>query len=157
MAIIIQPWRIPEEGMEIEGEEPADVLALEPDGLIQADGPLIYHLRLQYVMNELIVTGEVQARVVFSCSRCAEPVVQDVSDPAFMATRTVANLHDTVDLTDEVRESIILAFPGYPLCRTDCRGLCPRCGVNLNVERCGCRPSAKENWTALSGLDKIEV
>ena len=37
MAIIIQPWRIPEEGMEIEGEEPAEVLALEPDGLMQAE------------------------------------------------------------------------------------------------------------------------
>ncbi len=157
MAIIIQPWRIPEEGMEIEGEEPSEVLSLESDGLIKAEGPLRYDLRLQYVTNELIVSGTVQARMAFSCSRCAEIVVLDVSDPGFMATRTVINLHDTVDLTDEVRESIILAFPGYPLCRMDCRGLCSRCGVNLNMERCGCRPSAKENWTTLSGLDKIEV
>jgi uncharacterized protein len=157
VAVIIEPWRIPEEGMEIEGEEPAEVLSLQPNGLIQAEGPLHYLLRLQCVTNELIVTGEVDARVRFACSRCAEPVVLEVRDPGLFAERVITNLHDTVDLTDEVRESIILAFPGYPLCRSDCRGLCLRCGINLNKERCGCKQPEKERWTAFSSLDNIEV
>ncbi len=157
MAVIIQPWRISPEGMEIEGEEPSEVLALEPDSLIQPEGPLRYTIRIQYVTQELIATGEVSARIRFPCSRCAEPVVLEVRDSGFFAERQVENLHDTVDLTDEVRESIILAFPGYPLCRSDCRGLCVRCGVNLNKDRCGCKQPAKENWTAFSSLDNIEV
>lgn len=157
MAIIIQPWRIPEEGAELEGEEPGDILSLEPDSLIQPEGPVRYILLAQYVTHELIVTGEVCARIRFACSRCADPVLLEVRDSKFLVAREVENLHDTVDLTDEVRESIILAFPSYPLCQSDCRGLCVQCGVNRNREHCDCKPLARENWTVLSGLDKIEV
>ena len=157
MAIIVEPWRISEEGKDIEGEEPAAVLALEPASHIVADGPLIYDLHIQCVTQQLIVTGAIRARVQFECSRCADPVVIEVKEPAFFAERAIKNLHDTVDLTDEVRESIILAFPSYPLCQSACRGLCVCCGTNLNKERCGCRQPAKERWAAFGGLDKIEV
>jgi uncharacterized protein len=157
MPIIVEPWRIPEEGLEIEGEEPANVLALEPSSQIQPEGPLSYSLRIQYVTQELIITGEIRTRVRYACSRCAESTSIEVRDPAFFAEREVENLHDTVDLTDEVRESIILAFPSYPLCRSDCQGLCAQCGGNLNKERCGCKQPAKEQWTAFSSLDQIEV
>jgi uncharacterized metal-binding protein YceD (DUF177 family) len=80
-----------------------------------------------------------------------------VGETDFFAERAVENVHDTVDLTDEVRETIILAFPSYPLCQPACRGLCVQCGINLNKERCGCSQPANESWTALSGLDRIEV
>ena len=46
---------------------------------------------------------------------------------------------DEVDLAPLVREAMILALPTKPLCREDCRGLCPRCGANRNHEECGCR------------------
>ena len=45
----------------------------------------------------------------------------------------------TIDLKEDVREAIILAFPLKPLCRPECRGLCPHCGRNLNEEKCECR------------------
>ena len=157
MAILIEPWRIPEEGKDMAGEEPAEVLALEPDSHIEAEGPILYTLHVQYVSHELIVTGKVGCRLRFECSRCADPVVMEVGEASFFAERAVENVHATVDLTDEVRESIILAFPSYPLCQPACRGLCAHCGVNLNKERCGCSQPAKERWSAFSGLDKIEV
>jgi uncharacterized protein len=46
---------------------------------------------------------------------------------------------DEVDLTPLVREAMILALPTKPLCREDCRGLCPCCGANRNAGECGCR------------------
>jgi uncharacterized protein len=49
---------------------------------------------------------------------------------------------DTIDLTDLVREQVLLSLPTYPLCRPSCRGLCPRCGVDLN--RMACRCTAEE-------------
>jgi len=46
---------------------------------------------------------------------------------------------DEVDLSGLIREQIILNIPFKPLCREDCRGLCPQCGANLNEGDCGCR------------------
>ena len=43
-----------------------------------------------------------------------------------------------LDLEPAIREYGLLALPMKPLCRTDCRGLCPRCGVNQNFEACAC-------------------
>jgi len=49
---------------------------------------------------------------------------------------------DEIDLTPMVREQMLLALAERPLCREDCRGLCARCGVNLNEHACGCRTEA---------------
>ncbi|MEI6514922.1 MAG: DUF177 domain-containing protein [bacterium] len=157
MSIIIEPWRIPEEGKDFEGEEQPEVIALEKDASAAVEGPITYSLHAQCLGHELLVTGTVGAEVRFTCSRCAESFEKGVYDHSFFYEKEVPNLHETLDLTDEVRESIILAFPNYPLCRESCRGLCPRCGVNLNREACGCKPQETESWTAFSGLDKIEV
>ena len=46
---------------------------------------------------------------------------------------------DTIDLGEVMREQFFLALPMKPLCRPDCQGLCPVCGVNRNRERCDCR------------------
>ena len=44
----------------------------------------------------------------------------------------------TIDLDQDIREEIILDYPIKPLCRPDCKGLCPRCGKNLNEGGCSC-------------------
>jgi uncharacterized protein len=60
---------------------------------------------------------------------------------------------DGIELADVVTEQVILAVPMKVVCRTDCRGLCPVCGANLNFEKCGCL-RAKENspFSSLSSL-----
>ena len=45
---------------------------------------------------------------------------------------------EEIDLSPLVQEQIILALPTRPLCRESCKGLCPQCGVNLNVQTCTC-------------------
>jgi uncharacterized protein len=57
-----------------------------------------------------------------------------------------------VDLTPAVREKMILAAPRYVVCRDDCRGLCPRCGHDLNAGPCGCPPATDLRWQALASL-----
>lgn len=44
-----------------------------------------------------------------------------------------------IDISIGIREAIILAIPQAPLCKKDCKGLCPICGKNLNTEKCGCK------------------
>jgi uncharacterized protein len=60
---------------------------------------------------------------------------------------------DTIDLGEVMREQFFLALPMKPLCRPDCRGLCPVCGKNRNIEQCECR----EEWTdpRLAPLKKL--
>lgn len=58
-----------------------------------------------------------------------------------------------IDLDPIVREQLLLAVPGYPLCREDCQGLCPACGQNLNERACGCdRRVPDPRW---AGLEKF--
>lgn len=50
---------------------------------------------------------------------------------------------DVIDLTEGLRQQLILGLPFKLLCREDCRGLCPRCGRNLNEGDCGCSPEER--------------
>lgn len=56
---------------------------------------------------------------------------------------------DSVDLTEDMREAMIVCFPGYPVCSPDCKGLCPKCGENLNTSVCTCGPTDDNRWALL--------
>jgi uncharacterized protein len=57
-----------------------------------------------------------------------------------------------LDLTEALREEVFLAVPAFVECRPDCKGLCPRCGADLNDGPCGCAPAGDPRWDALKGL-----
>src|SRR5215213_1252628 len=62
---------------------------------------------------------------------------------------------DAVDLDELVREQILLALPSRHLCREDCKGLCQRCGANLNNGPCSCEQGEVDpRWAALADLKK---
>ena len=106
-----------------------------------------------------------RTRLVGECRRCLTPVAADVvvkvtalfSQEAGVAddpeTYEVAPDATAVDLTPAVREELFLSIPRYLECREDCRGLCPRCGKDLNAGPCGCAPDAVDpRWQALAAL-----
>ena len=56
-------------------------------------------------------------------------------------------------LEDVLREQVLLALPLKAICRDDCRGLCPHCGKNLNLEQCDCaEPMEDPRWSALKDI-----
>jgi uncharacterized protein len=58
-----------------------------------------------------------------------------------------------IDLREEIRQVVLLEVPWHPLCRPDCKGLCPRCGRDLNQGACGCPPErGRSPWDALRNL-----
>lgn len=72
-------------------------------------------------------------------------------DPALADEETYAGKE--IDLTGAVREQILLQIPAPPLCAEDCKGLCPKCGKDLNEGDCGCdRAVMDPRWTALKGI-----
>lgn len=59
-----------------------------------------------------------------------------------------------LDLTEALRQYKVIEEPAKPLCRPDCRGLCPSCGQDLNQGPCRCPPQKDSRWEALSKLTK---
>jgi uncharacterized protein len=102
--------------------------------------------------DELLVDGRLRVTVQFRCGRCGEMFEKDVEEPAFHYDCQTEKGIEFVDLTGEIRESILLSFPVYPVCRPDCLGLCPQCGANRNRKPCRCKPPTDARWRALDGL-----
>jgi uncharacterized protein len=105
--------------------------------------------------TELFFEGELTAMTAASCARCAEEFVTP-STRSFryiLVPRTLVSSGDErgddlefsvydgdeVDLMPLVQEQVLLALPTRPLCKENCRGLCPQCGINLNEHQCDCR------------------
>jgi len=59
---------------------------------------------------------------------------------------------DVIDLRPAVREQWLLEVPPFLVCRPDCKGLCPKCGADLNAGDCGCPPETDVRWDALRKL-----
>jgi len=121
----------------------------------------------------VLVTGHAQADLVLACRRCLEPVQTGVSidfEEEYTATIDVetglslpltedddrASLIDDqhiLDLTEVLRQYIVIESTGSGLCRPDCKGLCPECGSNLNLGECECDRSVIDpRWAALYKL-----
>lgn len=80
-------------------------------------------------LAEIVYPLEADVEVMFS----ADPEAGD--DPSVYPLAVPVT---RVDVRPAVREEVALAVSGYPLCREDCAGLCPRCGADLNAGPCGC-------------------
>ncbi len=88
------------------------------------------------------------------CCRCLEPVKGNlhIENCRRMITDPLKESDDTILIEEnfmfypdeEAKNQIILEFPERFLCSEDCKGLCPECGCNLNVESCSCEPSVAD-------------
>ena len=150
--MIIDIANMPFEGKRYTGEEPVCVFDLGKEHDIRIEEPAGYDLKAYLASGELIVEGKLGVLVSFRCSRCAELFPFRVEIQDFQCAREVSGDTESVDLTGEIRESIILGFPNYPVCNENCRGLCPSCGRNLNRGQCECKPPEDTRWGVLDGL-----
>jgi uncharacterized protein len=118
------------------------------------------------------VRGKIQGRLEACCSRCLEPMEQvfDDSFDLYYYPMTLIARNETVpidrddtdigfyegqglELADVVREQVLLWLPMRGICREDCKGICPGCGVNRNRETCSCESTFVDaRWDALKGL-----
>jgi uncharacterized protein len=150
--MVIDIARMAPSGARFEGEDPASILGIADDTL-RAEQPVGYRLAARLVGLDLIVHGVLRTVVSVKCSRCSVFSPKEVVDDGFEIVREVSETEEYVDLTEDMRESIILAFPSYPVCSSACRGLCVQCGANLNEGHCGCKPPEDGRWSALEALD----
>jgi uncharacterized protein len=148
---------IPDEGLHCSVDEPGTVLGLENDLFVHQAGPVHGDFFVQVVSQELIVRGTFTAVLEFKCARCLDFFSTRVGDSSFLRAYPVGKSTFEVDLTDDLREAVLLDLPHHPVCREACKGLCPHCGENLNSGPCGCtEESGGGLWNALDGLDLKE-
>lgn len=150
--MIIELRSLSREEKSFHGEEPASILGLETAPDVRADAPIRYRLTACLIGRELIVRGRMDTQVSLQCSRCAEFFTLALKGVELNYAAEMSPGVESVDLTDEMRETILLTFPSFPVCRRSCKGLCAQCGANLNQEVCACRPPTESRWDALNGL-----
>lgn len=118
-------------------------------------GPVRAELTARSRGTAVTVSGRVEAVAEVRCHRCLEPVRLPITAPYEEEFRPLVegeppgpgieeadNVHlvagDAVDLGETILAAVLLELPMRVVCRPDCRGLCPRCGQNLNEGTCDC-------------------
>jgi uncharacterized protein len=122
--------------------------------------PVVVDVRVESVNEGVVATGSVTAPWEGLCRRCLGPVdgtlrgdVLEVFEVEPTEGETLPLEGDRIDLEPVAREAILLGLPMAPLCREDCRGLCPTCGKDLDEGDCGCAPATTDpRWAGLEGL-----
>lgn len=129
-------------------------------------------LRVRKDGEKCRISGHVHTTLLLSCSRCLErfELPEDMTvDLLYLPDSSNRGASDSeiaeedlsiafyldyqIDLLQMVHEQCQLALPMKPLCRDDCRGLCPQCGTNLNERACGCETAWRDpRLAALEGL-----
>lgn len=153
--MIIEIPKLQPDGEQFTGEEPAELLKLGDTALLQAVGPIQYDLFIQLIGHELVVQGRLSTTFSATCGRCAEIFSTNLTISDFLRAFEVPDGQEAVDVTDDIREEVLLNLPHYPVCSPACKGLCPRCGGNLNIKSCKCRVKTSDvRW---SGLDDLKL
>lgn len=142
----------------------------QADLIVEHHGP---HAQI----NDIRLRAHYSGGFEILCARCLEPVQVPLEGDFDLIFRPSSASSDSGEhaitpdeteigyyqesgllLEDVVREQVLLSLPSRTLCTAGCKGLCPRCGQNLNQAKCSCDPaSADPRWNALAGLaEKLE-
>lgn len=152
--------------------EICDVEAAEFEFAVSLDAPLQADFSLARHKDKILVNGSIEGTLDLECSRClgrfSSPVRSELEthlqleeepldeteqelSPEDLETQTLKN--GVIDLRVLIAEQVHLAAPVKPLCSEGCKGLCPRCGTDLNRRACSCsREDGSLHWDALKRL-----
>jgi len=152
--LIVHPECVPATGLRLRGEVAAAELELVDSERLAVAGPVDFDLDVNLVRGGLLVRGSLAVPLDCACDRCLERYSLPLAVPAVTHYYENVDNHD-IDLTNDLREDILIDFPQHLVCKPECRGLCPVCGGSLNVDPCQCEhqePESETPWQALDGL-----
>ena len=143
-------------------------IAEAPDGIgtdvigVPPGSPVDLELRLESVVEGVLVTGTAEVSLQGQCARCLEAMTSfdevDLQELYLYPDKELDDdeasrlVDDLIDLEPLLRDTVVLDLPFTPLCRPDCAGLCPDCGANLNADPDHLHDDRIDpRWAALSG------
>ncbi len=141
-------------GIKLSGEEKVSDMDFGVlDSLVTLPEKVFYDLTATQVNGGVLVSGRVEMDLECQCGRCLGKYTYPIK------CEEVCHFYETganseIDLTPELREDILIAFPQNFICRGDCKGLCAVCGGNKNVRNCRCGGSKVDN-SCWNELDKL--
>ena len=150
------------DGIDIDGSEPSSILEVEESELLSCRSPVEYNIHAALVNNGILVTGKASTEIKVECGRCLKKFKYKVksSDICHFYEKQRAQ---ELDITSDIREDILIAFPTNYLCKKNCKGLCHKCGIDLNKAECSCQagpeplPELDEEKSPWNELDKLDL
>jgi uncharacterized protein len=160
---------IPEGSSEVDLTVDAAELGAPPED-ISFETPVEIRLNADRNGNQIFLKGTAAVGAVLQCGRCLEEYSLVLTTPIRVWCVVGAGGEETdpeerdnvievpanmkyVDLAGHVRSELLVLIPLKPLCEAQCRGLCPMCGVNLNVGSCSCGDDTHDSrWDALKRI-----
>ncbi len=151
-------------GSSLDFETSLDLSDLDFGGCCPAKQPVIARGAVRNTAGVLLMDGDVRTRLFGVCARCAREFERDVVFPleAVLVTELASEQDENdwvfllkdgcADLDDIVTTTFVLSMDTKLLCSEDCKGLCCRCGANLNDGPCSCRPEADPRFAVLQQL-----
>jgi len=132
------------EGLTLEEEVNPSALDLETD-IVKFLEPIKIRAEVSKITNTVTVNLSLSGSIHLNCSRCLREF--NVALKKILRLNYQVNKSEPIiDLDQDIKEEIILDYPIKPLCNPDCKGLCPKCGKNLNEGGCSCAITEKKTF-----------
>ncbi len=136
--------KIPLEGLTLEEKVNPSGLDLETD-IVKLLEPIKIRAEVSKITNAVTVNLSLSGSMHLNCSRCLREF--NVALKKILRLNYQVNKSEPIiDLDQDIKEEIILDYPIKPLCNPDCKGLCPKCGKNLNEGGCSCAITEKKTF-----------
>jgi uncharacterized protein len=159
MPLHVNVRHLEDKDLHLKGELPTAEMDLDTfDEVIHVTAPLSYNLHVEKLDKGILVQGSLRLPLGCECVRCLKPFKHEVAlkdwtcHLSFEGEERVEVTNDLVDLTPQIREDILLAFPQHPLCEPECKGLAKLKALESGGGRESVLPSS-----AWSELDKLKL
>jgi len=130
--------------------------------------PIDIRFEIDKVGHELYIKADIKTKTHLLCDRCSESYTDNLDESVRIVITNDSDLGNPdddiypitasstkVDITESIKETLLVSLPAKRLCKPDCKGLCPVCGTNLNFETCSCKTDEIDpRWEALRKLQE---
>ena len=112
-----------------------------PNDVVAFDSPILAKIDAQMTDEEIYIKGQVHTTVALHCARCLDDFNKRFQGEFSLS---LTPDHEKIDLSEQIRETVLIEIPMKALCQESCKGICSYCGTNKNKHSCECPAQSEE-------------